>query len=334
MTLATRERLLVLCFDFGVSFFSSPFPVERFVAPILPYCENVKQSLTDDDAYSSSSQTTPQTSLGSDVSGPYIGGLSDGQTQSYLTQIIKMKKPRSTISTSSKIKFEEPESSSSSEDEEEIEQELADVTFGELQKARSNGSHLVHLKPKEEKKGGRVNKNRPMEVSCKKPVTRFREIIQGSKKVVRDPRFESLCGTLDVDGFRKRYDFLFANELPAEREELQKQVKKSKDPEVIEELKKRISWIDKQLKSESAKRTEAAILAEHKQKEREAAKQGKQPFFLKKSEIRKKRLMEKYKQLKGSGKLEAFIEKRRRKNAAKDHRFMPYRRPDNTEQQI
>ncbi|CAL2265119.1 unnamed protein product [Prunus armeniaca] len=36
----------------------------------------------------------------------------------------------------------------------------------------------------------------------------------------------------------------------------------------------------------------------------------------------------------GSGKLEAFIEKRRRKNAAKDHRFMPYRRPDNTEQQI
>ncbi|KAI5322781.1 hypothetical protein L3X38_031853 [Prunus dulcis] len=245
-----------------------------------------------------------------------------------------MKKPRSTISTSSKIKFKEPESSSSSEDEEEIEQELADVTFGELQKARSNGSHLVHLKPKEEKKGGRVNKNRPMEVSCKKPVTRFREIIQGSKKVVRDPRFESLCGTLDVDGFRKRYDFLFANELPAEREELQKQVKKSKDPEVIEELKKRISWIDKQLKSESAKRTEAAILAEHKQKEREAAKQGKQPFFLKKSEIRKKRLMEKYKQLKGSGKLEAFIEKRRRKNAAKDHRFMPYRRPDNTEQQI
>ncbi|KAI5322782.1 hypothetical protein L3X38_031854 [Prunus dulcis] len=36
MTLATRERLLVLCFDFGVSFFSSPLPVERFVAPILP----------------------------------------------------------------------------------------------------------------------------------------------------------------------------------------------------------------------------------------------------------------------------------------------------------
>jgi ribosomal RNA-processing protein 36 len=43
-----------------------------------------------------------------------------------------------------------------------------------------------------------------------------------------------------------------------------------------------VSFQDKQLKSESAKRTEAAILAAHKKKEREAAKQGKQPFFIKK----------------------------------------------------
>lgn len=240
-----------------------------------------------------------------------------------------MLKPGSSMGMPTTTKFEEPESSSS-EDEEEIEQALADVTFGELQKARSNGSHLVHLKPKEEKKGGRANKNRPMEVTCTKPVPRFREVIQGSKKVVRDPRFESLCGELDVDRFRKKYRFLFEEELPAEKEELQKQIKKSKDPETIEELKKHISLIDKQLKSDS-KHTEAAILTEHKKKERKAAKEGKQPFFLKKSEIRKKRLVEKYKQLKASGKLEAFIEKRRRKNAAKDHRYMPYRRPDATE---
>ncbi|CAN6557246.1 unnamed protein product [Malus baccata var. baccata] len=142
--------------------------------------------------------------------------------------ILRMVKPGSSIGMPSKIKLEEPESSSSSED-------LsggngADVTFGELQEVRSNGSHVVHLKPKEEK-GGRANKNRPMEVTCTKPVPRFREVIQGSKK----------------------------------------------------------------------------------------------------AEIRKKRLVEKYKQLKASGKLEAFIEKRSRKNAAKDHRYMPYRGPDATE---
>ncbi|CAN6557250.1 unnamed protein product [Malus baccata var. baccata] len=233
-----------------------------------------------------------------------------------------MVKPGSSMGMPNKIKLEEPESSSSSEDL----RNGADVTFGELQEVRSNGSHVVHLKPKEEK-GGRANKNRPMEVTCTKPVPRFREVIQGSKKgeifVVRNPRFESLCGELDVDRFRKKYRFLF--------EELQKQIKKSKDPETTEELKKHIFLIDTQLKSESAKHTEAAVLTEQKKKERKAAKERKQPFFLKKSEIRKKRLVEKYKQLKASGKLEAFIEKRSRKNAAKDHRYMPYRGPDATE---
>jgi len=34
-----------------------------------------------------------------------------------------------------------------------------------------------------------------------------------------------------------------------------------------------------------------------------------------------------------SGKLDSFIEKRRKKNAAKDHRYMPYRRSNNSEQQ-
>ncbi|PSR91520.1 Ribosomal RNA processing protein [Actinidia chinensis var. chinensis] len=244
-----------------------------------------------------------------------------------------MKKSEKAIATSSKIKFEESEErESSSENEGEIERELADVTFEELQKARSNGSHAVYRKPNSEKKGGRANKNRPMEASAKKPVGRFREVIQVPKKVVRDPRFESLCGNFDVEGFKKRYSFIYENELPAEREELKRLMKKSNDPAVIEESKNRISLIDKQLKSAS-KHSDRDILAKHKRKEREAAKQGKKPFYLKKSEIQKQRLVEKYEELKASGKLESFLEKRRRKNAAKDHRYMPYRRPEANEHQ-
>ncbi|KAH6809717.1 rRNA biogenesis RRP36-like protein [Perilla frutescens var. frutescens] len=125
----------------------------------------------------------------------------------------------------------------------------------------------------------------------------------------------------------RRDNFIYENTLPAEKEELKKQMKKSKDPEAINELKGRMSQIDKELKSAATKRTEKDILAEHKKKEREAAKKGKQPYYLKKSEIRTQKLAEKYKELKESGKLEAFIEKRRRKNAAKDHRYIPYRRP-------
>ncbi|KAK3005492.1 hypothetical protein RJ639_016051 [Escallonia herrerae] len=215
-----------------------------------------------------------------------------------------MRKPKTDVATSSKVKFdeseeeeEEEEESFSQDEEEEIEQELADVTFEELQKARSDGSHTVYKKPNVEKKGGRANKNR----------------------------------------FKRKYNFIYENELPAEKEELKKTLKKSNDPEVIDETKNRISLIDKQLKSASRKHTDVEILAKHKKKERDAALQGKQPYYLKKSEIRKQKLVEKYKELKqrvnyviyqASGKLESFIEKRRRKNAAKDHKFMPYRRSE------
>lgn len=246
-----------------------------------------------------------------------------------------MRKQAKPIAASSKIKFEDSEarnsSEDSSEDEGEIKRELADISFEELQKARSNGSHAVYRQPNSEKKAARANKNRPMEVSSKKPISRFREVIQAPKRVIRDPRFESLCGTLDVEGFKKRYNFLFVDNLPAEKQEIRKLMKKTSDPEAINELKNRIAWIDKQLKSSSAKHSDAQILAEHKKKEREAARQGKRPFYLKKSEIRRQRLVEKFNDLKASGKLESFIEKRTRKNAAKDRRYMPYRRPSNVD---
>ncbi|GAB4856849.1 hypothetical protein Ancab_014769 [Ancistrocladus abbreviatus] len=246
-----------------------------------------------------------------------------------------MKKVDPQIGSSSKIKFEESgdDDDFSAEEEAEIECELADIPFEELQKARFDGTLALHQKAKAEKKLGRVNKNRPVEMSSKRPVNRFREVVQVAKKVARDPRFESLCGQLDVDRFKKRYDFLFHENLPAEKAHLQNQLKSSNDPEVTEELRNRINWIDKQLSSASAKQTETQILAVHRKKQREAAKQGKKPFYLKKSEIRKQRLIQKYNSLKATGKLDTYVEKRRRRNAAKDHRFIPYRRPFEINQQ-
>ncbi|KAL0382768.1 UNVERIFIED_CONTAM: rRNA biogenesis protein rrp36 [Sesamum calycinum] len=111
-----------------------------------------------------------------------------------------MKKTRD-CKLQSKIRFDDSDDHElSSEDEGEIERELAEVTFEELQRARSDGSEMVYRKHNMGKKAVEQNKNRPMEMSSKKPVSRFREVIQVPKKVVRDPRFESLCGNLDVDG--------------------------------------------------------------------------------------------------------------------------------------
>ncbi|PNY11199.1 ribosomal RNA processing protein 36 [Trifolium pratense] len=83
------------------------------------------------------------------------------------------------LSASSSSEDEEEEEE---EEEEEIEKELADVTFEELQKARSNGEHVFFKKLGEKEKLKRANKNRPMEASSKKPVPTFRDVIQAPKK--------------------------------------------------------------------------------------------------------------------------------------------------------
>ncbi|KAL6574970.1 hypothetical protein OROMI_012255 [Orobanche minor] len=105
---------------------------------------------------------------------------------------------------------------------------------------------------------------------------------QHIQEVVRDPRFESLCGYLYVDSC-----------------------------ESVDDLNGRLALIDKELKSATKKRTERETTS----------------LSEKMSEIQKQKLTEEFKELKESGKLELFIEKKRRRNAAKDHRYMPYRRP-------
>ncbi|CAM0952543.1 unnamed protein product [Alopecurus aequalis] len=220
----------------------------------------------------------------------------------------------------------ESESDGLAERERALERVLADVPFGELQRARADGSlarGASAAAATAQKKARRESRKRPMEISTNVRPPRFREIIQVPKKVVRDPRFEPVYGDVDREGFRKRYNFLFDQELPAEKEKLQKSMKKLKDPNAIEEVKSQITWI---LRSNPQKNVESEILRGHIKKEREAAKAGKQPYYLKKSEIRQRKLMDKYNELKEAGKLDAFMEKRRKKNASKDHRFMPYRR--------
>lgn len=52
-------------------------------------------------------------------------------------------------------------------------------------------------------------------------------------------------------------------------------------------------------------------------------KEGKKVYFPKRSEKKRQELVRKYEELKASGRLERAMAKRRKKNAAKDHRYMP-----------
>ncbi|KAI5065107.1 hypothetical protein GOP47_0019802 [Adiantum capillus-veneris] len=219
-----------------------------------------------------------------------------------------------------------PSSAEDVSEEEDIQGQISEVPFEELQKARSNGSSSFRPFPAQKSVPKRANKNRPVEMSSKKPVGRFREVIQAPKRVLRDPRFENLCGSYEESKFKTSYKFLYDEELPAEKKRQQELLRKEKSSEAITNIQKHINWIDTQLREEQLRRKRDQKSSEQKQREKESVKQGKKPFYAKKSETRKQELIAKYKELKASGKLEAFLAKRRRQNAAKDHRYMPYRR--------
>ncbi len=58
-------------------------------------------------------------------------------------------------------------------------------------------------------------------------------------------------------------------------------------------------------------------------KEREAVKSGKGVYFQKRSEKKRQELIMRYQELKATGRLEKVMAKRQKKNAAKDHRYLP-----------
>ncbi|KAL0014541.1 hypothetical protein SO802_001610 [Lithocarpus litseifolius] len=122
---------------------------------------------------------------------------------------------------------------------------------------------------------------------------------------------------------------------------LRKQLAKSNDAEIVDELKKNISCIgcansryNRWGPPEPKNRT--ALGADRKCRGQRAevmdlSDTGKLGAVLL-GAIRKQRLIEKYEDLKASGKHDTFIEKRRKKNVAKHHRYMPYRRRSNNRQ--
>ena len=62
--------------------------------------------------------------------------------------------------------------------------------------------------------------------------------------------------------------------------------------------------------------------------------QGHKPYFFKQSELKKLELASKYNEMKSSGgsaRVNKAIEKKRKHNAAKDHKFVPRTRRDDDE---
>lgn len=107
--------------------------------------------------------------------------------------------------------------------------------------------------------------------------------------------------------------------------ELKSAIKKTKDESEKEKLKRALLSMESRKKAQERKRKEAEILDRHRREEKELVKQGKKPFYLKKTEQRKRLLVDRFSELKGR-QLARVLERRRKKVEGKEKKKMPWSR--------
>nr|XP_022334422.1 ribosomal RNA processing protein 36 homolog isoform X1 [Crassostrea virginica]XP_022334423.1 ribosomal RNA processing protein 36 homolog isoform X1 [Crassostrea virginica]XP_022334424.1 ribosomal RNA processing protein 36 homolog isoform X2 [Crassostrea virginica] len=212
-----------------------------------------------------------------------------------------------------------------------IKEELSTLSFEELKKLKEKiGLKVFNQVLHGDRRGSeskkkvfkRANKNRPMEISSKKPVPRLKRTAPAKKKVTRDPRFDDLSGEYREELFSRSYGFL--DDIKSrEREKVQKSLKKEKDPEKKQELQYLLNRMKQQEQASDKKDQQKRIERDWKKKEQVRVKEGKTPFYLKKSERRKLELAEKYRELQKSGKVDAYLGKKRKKTAQKEKKKLP-----------
>jgi ribosomal RNA-processing protein 36 len=170
----------------------------------------------------------------------------------------------------------------------------------------------------------RSSKHAPTEVSSKKAVSRKREVVPVAKREYRDPRFDSLEGPIDETKIRHAYSFLDQYR-DDEMKELKNTIKTTKDDDAKEKLKRALLSMESRKKAQVRKDKEQEVLDKHRKEEKELVKQGKQPFYLKKAEQKKRVLLDQYGDLKGK-QLDRVIERRRKKVEGKEKKKMPFAR--------
>ena len=144
------------------------------------------------------------------------------------------------------------------------------------------------------------------------------------KREFRDPRFEPLSGFVDEAKVRAAYSFLDEYR-EDEIKELKSAIKTARDADAKDKLKRALMSMESKKKAQMRKQKEQEILDNHRKAEKELVKQGKQPFYLKKAEQKKRVLLDQFGGLKGK-KLDHVIERRRKKQEGREKKKMPFKR--------
>lgn len=191
----------------------------------------------------------------------------------------------------------------------------------------------------------RANKNRPLVQSSRRPVARLHAApgldaaaaSVGRRLSAVDPRFDrslpSATPAAEIEpAFRKRYKFLFDEQLPAERARLKAAASRearrggARPAARAAELRAAAGAAGAALRREAAARAAERAAAEARGAERAAVGAGKRPFYPKKADARRAALLARFEALKKSGQLASFLAKRRAKLATRDHVLVPRER--------
>ncbi|GAM28699.1 hypothetical protein SAMD00019534_118750, partial [Acytostelium subglobosum LB1] len=246
---------------------------------------------------------------------------------------------------------EEDDDHSDEEEEEEIKKQLQNVPFGMLmemkhkqKQQREEHSHQLQRQKQQQQQQllkkqptqmnkqqlnklkrdstKRDNKDAPVEVTAKVPVSRYKQVVQVKKVVARDPRFDNLGGQFNEKFYREKYGFL-DQVVQKDISQMTKQLKSTQDEHQRKLLEYEIQSRKSRMASQALKDKRRKLQEELEQKEVESVRQGKKPFYLKPAALKEIEIKEKYKQLKEKGQLDKFMEKRRQRMSSKDRVFLP-----------
>ncbi|XP_045776566.1 ribosomal RNA processing protein 36 homolog [Maniola jurtina] len=205
-----------------------------------------------------------------------------------------------------------------------IRNELSSLSFEDLQKLKEKIGAKVYKEvifgkkqagSHEAKTFKRENKNRPREMSSKKPVPMFQNVsVPLKKQEIRDPRFDPLCGTFDKKEFAENYNFL-ANVRINDIKAIKSELKQTTDPEKEQSLRRLLQRLNEQQKDVKRQKLEREKRHMQKNEVETEFREGKQPHFKNKSEVRVESLVKQYEELKkqGTGRLQRHLKRRQQK---------------------
>lgn len=198
------------------------------------------------------------------------------------------------------------------------------ISLGDALRLKKDGNYTEKVNARKQVQK-RLNKNRPSEMSSKRAVGRFRNVMNVTKSKHRDPRFDSLSGKFNPDLFDKSYAFI-EDLKEKEMKQLEVKMKKTKSLELKQEMSAQLKEMKQEKREKERKQKLLKVQQEHHRKEKQAVAEGKNPFYLKRSAQKQLELKARFETLNESGGLQKYMSKKRKQNASKDHRWLPTNR--------